>query len=322
MRRVDLRLVVLVSGALALVAILVAGLVAIFALDRDGSGGAPPAPPDGGISASSSLRPRIVLFGDTLTARVDVVLDRGAIDPDDVRVAWAPAPWRLVRPPERVVEATGATAHLRTTYVLRCLTRECAPVRPTEQVTLAPARVTYPAGGTDAGEGRQTVSASWPILLVHSRASVLDTGQRDTLSAPWRADLVSLPAVSYDMSPTLAIGALVALAALLFAIAAAIAYRAWPRREPPREPEPPPPPVVSALEQALALLESPVTVNGTESRRRALELVADEVERLGDAELALDARALAWSPNAPEAPATRALATRLRDRLEVNGEPA
>src|ERR671918_2197118 len=297
---------------------LAAGLVGIFVLDRAASDGSTPRAPQDGLAATATLQPRIVLFGDTLTARVDVVVDRTAIDHESVRVAWAPAPWRLVRPPERTVETDGATAHLRMTYVLRCLTRECAPVRPTEEITFLPARVAYPTGD---GSGLTPVEAALPVLLVHSRLGGLDAGQRDALAAPWRADLVSLPAVSYRVRPGVATALLVALAALLFGVAALVTYRAWPRREPAPEPEPPPPPVASPLEQALALLESPAAVNGTESRRRALELVADEVEGV-DVELALAARSLAWSPHAPEVPATRALASRLRDRLEVNGVPA
>jgi hypothetical protein len=317
-RRVETRRLVLAAGAMALVGMLAAGLVGIFVLDRAASDGSTPRAPGDGIAATATLQPRIVLFGDTLTARVDVVVDRTAIDLESVRVAWAPAPWRLVRPPERTVETDGATAHLRMTYVLRCLTRECAPVRPTEEITFPPARVAYP---TEDGSGLTPVEAALPVLLVHSRLGGLDAGQRDALAAPWRADFVLLPAVSYRVRPGVAIALLVGLAALLFGVAALVTYRAWPQREPAPEPEPPPPPVASALEQALALLESPVAVNGTESRRRALELVADEVERV-DVELALAARSLAWSPHAPEVPATRALASRLRDRLEVNGVPA
>jgi hypothetical protein len=70
-----------------------------------------------------------------------------------------------------------------------------------------------------------------------------------------------------------------------------------------------------------------VSEDGHEERRRALELVADEVESLGDDELALSARRLAWSPIAPEPARTRVLAADLRVRLadvlaELEAAPA
>jgi hypothetical protein len=115
---------------------------------------------------------------------------------------------------------------------------------------------------------------------------------------------------------------LTALGVLFLAASALIVYRALPEREPPPEPEPEPEPVASPLEQALALLESPAT-NGSHARRRALELVAEEVERWGEDDLALRARTLAWSEGAPEGDETRALAARLRELLErTNGVPA
>ena len=319
MRPPDLRSVVFALGALLLAGMLAAGLVAVFASDRGGSPAAAPPPPEDGLEASATFSPRIVLFGDTLTARVDVMVDRRALDPARVRVGWDPTPWRFVRPPARTVESVGETAHVRLSYVLRCLAGECAPARDTEQVTFPAARVLSPGA---AGAGPLEDEVEWPSLLVHSRVGEVDAGQRDVLASPWRADLVSLPAVSYRLAPGLAIGVLVALAALLFGAAALVTYRAWPRKEPEPEPEPPPPPVASPLEQALALLESSVAVNGSESRRRALELVADEVERVGDGDLATAARALAWSPHDPDVPVTRELASRLRERLEVNGVPA
>jgi len=317
--RLDLRRVALAAGGLALLAVLTAGVVAVFAVDRGGAPGRAQPLPEDGVAASASLQPRIVLFGDTVIARVDVVVDTSAMDPDAVRITWSPTPWKLVRPPDRTVTTADRMAHVRTRYVLRCLTRECAPVRPTEQIAFEAARVVFRgAGATDPTSER----VAWPLLLVHSRVGEVDAGQRDVLASPWRADLVSLPAVTYRIAPGAAITLLVLLAVVLFGIAAVVTYRAWPRREPEPEPEPPPAPVASPLEQALALLESHVAVNGSEGRRRALELVADEVERVGDAELALAARALAWSPHDPDVPATRALAVQLRERLEANGVPA
>jgi hypothetical protein len=313
-----------VKRALAAGAVVVLAVGAVAALlivwDRGGSAGEAEATREP-IAATGTLEPRVVLFGDTLQARVDVVVDRTVIDPEQVSVTWRTAPWKQIAKPEQSETIAGATAYLRTTYVLRCLAVVCAPARETEKVDLNDASVAYEA---PVGEGarRLTVDVEWPTLTVHTRVGELEPGQRDALSAPWRADVVSLPAVSYRVPPLLALVLLVALAAALVGVAGYVTYRAWPRREPAPEPPPPPPPVVSPLEQALALLESPTT-NGAESRRRALELVADEIERWGDASLADDVRALAWSEHAPESDATKAVAARLRAGMRSeSGVPA
>ena len=267
------------------------------------------------LAATGALSPRIALFGDTITARVDVVIDREVVDPEHVTVVWSPSPWTQVRAPQREVRIAGQTAYLSTSYALRCLTSPCVPIRETEQFQLRPARVTYEAP-VEETPSRLSVDVAWPVLVVHTRITNADVSQRDALAAPWRADFVSLPLVSYRAAPGLVLGLVLALAAILIAVAALVTYRIWPRREPPPEPEPPPRPVATLLEQALALLEAPAAANGAADRRRALELVADEVERWGDAGLAQTARALAWSEHAPEGEATHVFAARLRQRME------
>jgi hypothetical protein len=306
--------------ALAAVAAALAMLLAASVLSR-ADDDAPSARRDP-ISAAATLSPRVVLFGDTLTATVDVVVDRTVIDPDGVEVRWSHAAWKPVGTPERTRRDSGSTAFLSTTYVLRCLAQPCVPVRETEEVQFDAARVSYvaPVGG---GTRRLTVDAEWPPLIVHSRLAGPDENRRDALASPWRADMVSLPAVSYRASPGFVLALLLLAGVLLVAAAAVILYRLLPEREAPPEPEPEPEPVASPLEQALALLEAPTTANGGQDRRRALELVAEEVERWGDDDLALSARTLAWSEDTPEGDETRALAARLRGHLErTNGVPA
>lgn len=266
-----------------------------------------------GITASADFSPRVVLFGDTLTARIDATVDTSVVDPQSVEVRWDSAPWAAIRPPERKVERVGSTAHVGTTYVLRCLTNVCAPVRETERVDLEPAQVVFTS--TAGGRRRESVELRWPTLVVNTRAGELDSTTRDALAAPWRADFVALPAVSYRVGPWLVIGLLVLLGVALLAAAGLLARRAWPHREAEPEPEPEPLQVASVLEQALELLETETAADGAEERRRALELVADEVEDLGDDALALSARELAWSPLDPAAERTRALAADLRVRF-------
>ena len=79
------------------------------------------------ITARSLISPRILLFGDTVHAQVDFVLDPKRVDPDSVRVAAAFSPWAIVGEPQRVQRDGGSLTHLTTTYVLRCLSSPCVP---------------------------------------------------------------------------------------------------------------------------------------------------------------------------------------------------
>jgi hypothetical protein len=306
--------------ALAVVAAAAVGALAVVFLTWDRGGTEEEAARgDDPIAATATFAPRAVLFGDTVTATVDVTVDKTFVDPDEVKVEASFGNWKPVAEPRASREESGDAAYLRTTYVLRCLTRLCVPARDTEEIEFEPAEVSY---GALVGEGnrRLTVDAEWPTLIVHTRAGTGAEERRDVLAAPWRADLVSLPLFSYRVSPGLLLALLVLGGIALFAVAGILVYRAIPDRKPPPEPEPEPVPVATLLEQALAFLEAPASTNGAPERRRALELVADEVESWGDTALATTARSLAWSEHAPESATTKAFAAELRNRMEsLNG---
>ncbi len=142
-------------------------------------------------------------------------------------------------------------------------------------------------------------------------------------AAPWRADLLSLPAASYRLPPAVLVVLLVLGAAFAGLVAIALAYAVWPRAAPVAlaepEPELAPEPVLSPLEQALVLLEQSIRVDGASDQRRALELVAEELEQAewGDPDLARTARVLAWSEGAPPIDETTGLAARVRSSLPV-----
>jgi hypothetical protein len=114
------------------------------------------------------------------------------------------------------------------------------------------------------------------------------------------------------------VGVLLVASLLLVCASAVLVYVAWPRRAPEPEPEPEPelPPSLSPLEQALELLEESARVDGAGDQRRALELVAEELEEWGDAELSGTAKVLAWSPDVPDVEQTNALAAKVRAELE------
>jgi hypothetical protein len=281
--------------------------------------------PDG-IDVHGLLEPSIILFGDTIKARVDVMLDRRKVDAGSVRVAANFVPWEIVGEPARTRRDSGARTYLRTTYTLRCLSGPCLPGNQSSALDFDRGRVSFVRLGSTAG-ARESKPISWPTLLVYSRfAAATLASPREPLNPnpnPWRADLVSFPAVSYRVAPGFLLAALLGAAAVLVAAGAALAYRAIPRRGPPPppepEPEPEPEPVLTPLEQALVLLEDASRANGAEDRRRALELVAEVLERDHSA-LARAAKALAWSEDDPLVEETSGLATRVRSTIDLNGD--
>jgi hypothetical protein len=274
---------------------------------------------ESGVRLDVSLSPEIVFFGDTVHATVDVAVDRARWDPGSVRVGAQFSPWEVIGSPTRVEREAGPLGHVRTTYVLRCMSSPCIPVGQASPIELGEVSASVAAPGALEGQ-QQRFQAEWPLLVVFSRFAAV--GFEDTedanVDAPWRADLASLPPLSYRVSPTVLIGILVGLSLLLVVAAALLAYVAWPKREPapPPEPEPEPLPSLTPLEQALALLEESVRVDGAGDQRRALELVAEELDAYGDADLAGKARILAWSPDVPGIEQTNALAAQVREELE------
>lgn len=313
--------------ALAAVAGVSALAVVLAAWDRGGDrAAARPVEPVPALEARGVLSPRIALFGDTVRVRVDVTLDRSRIDPGSVRVTADFSPWASVEKPERVrLDAGHGATHVRTTFVLRCLTGPCAPPRETAPLEFDPARVTY--DGRGEGRARRGSSeARWPVLVVHTRLQSADFERSDAPAGPWRADALSLPAVSYRVAPGLVLALLLAGGALLASGGAVLSYLVWPRRAPAPAPGPEaaPEPTLTPLEHALALLESPVRADGAAAQRRALELVAEELARRDDRDLAQAARELAWSEVDPAVEETSGLSARVRSALEEasHGQPA
>jgi hypothetical protein len=280
-----------------------------------------------GIEAQTTFSPRVALFGDTVRAHVDVVLDTTRVDPDSVRVAAGFIPWEAVGKPERMQRDAGETAHVRTTFVLRCLTGACILTGQSARLTFDNARISFSGPGSNLGK-ESSIRAPWPALLVYPRFAAASLGDAQGSAAPWRADLVTLPAASYRFVPGIIVALLLAGSAIAAIAAVGLAYVAWPRRAPRPLPEPepelPPGPALSPLEQALALLEESVRVDGAEGQRRALELVAEELElaQWGDPDLARTARVLAWSEGVPPPDQTNALAARVRSTLPEPEESA
>jgi len=308
--------------ALAAVTIAVAVAVALGARSRGGETSAAAWPAgSGGVDAHATIAPRHVLFGDTVQAHVDVAVDRTRVDPDTVRVGTNFSPWQVVGNPVRVRRDAGGIAAIRTDFVLRCVAVECVPTGRSLSFEFPPARISY-LSVNGAATARARIRSPWPELVVQSRIAAAGIDSRGERFTPWRADPLELPAPSYRIAPGVLVGALVSGAVLLALAAVVLLLLAWPRRRDVPAPEPEPEPVVepalTPLEHALLLLEDTARSNGAaEDRRRALELVAEELDAAdwGDVELARSAKALAWSEDSPPVELTSSLAARVRSVL-------
>ena len=298
-------------GAVGLVAVALGGAVGAALLLRAGDDGTAARLGPDGIRARTVIEPRVALFADTVTAKVEVVLDSTRIDPESLRVSTNFRPFLQIRAPARSTRRAGATQYEETVYVLRCLGADCAPQQPSASREFAPARVTY----VTRGGSRGSRVLRWPVLVVNSRIVPDDFERDDELSDPWRADLVSLPTVSYRISPSLLLGLLLGGAAVLALLGGLLVYAALPQRRPPEAEQALEPPELSPLDRALALLENGVPGDGAGPRRQALERVARELAAR-DAGLADEARTLAWAAAPPPLDSARRIATRVRSALE------
>lgn len=296
---------VLLAG-LALAAVAAAGLAVLLLRDEGG--------PESGLRplrARATLSDRIVVFGDTVRAQVDLALDLRHVDPSSVKVRVAFHPWRRVEPVRVRRTDAGSSSHVRMTYVLRCLKQPCVPERDTLPFTFAPARIEF----RNRAGGRGALRAAFPHLVVHTRIAATDLAD----AAPWRLDVGNVPEPSYRASPGLLLAFLLGGSLVLLTGGGALAYLGWPRRhvEPEPVPEPEPELLPTPLEQALELLEDAARANGVGAERRSLELVAEVLAERGEEDgLAEAARALAWSPTTPGPEKTRSLAARVREALE------
>jgi len=278
------------------------------------------------VDAEATLSPAVALFGDTVLAHVDVVLEKARVDPDSVRIGAEFAPFEIVGPARRLRRDAGDTTHLRRTFVLRCLSGTCVPSGESARYEFPHARIRFTETNVEAADA-SVITIPMPSVRVYSRFTALGAGT-DTGPTPWVVDVVSLPAASYRIAPDVLMALLLAAAALAAIAGVFLGYLAWPPRVPEPEPEPepelPPAPPLSPLEQALILLEQSIRVDGAADQRRALELVAEELELAdwGDRDLARTARALAWSEGVPPANETTRLAARVRTALPHEEESA
>jgi hypothetical protein len=314
---------VLAGAGVAAVAVL--GAVVVMVLWNGGGtpGPEPTVTGESGIEAYADLDAYQVQFGDTVTAKIEVTVDRSRVDPDSIRLNTDFTPWKPIGAPETLRHDGKSTTYLETRYTLRCLESFCTTQDETGVQDFRAARVTYSALGDRSVAGARTLQAAWPDLLVSARYAPPGASQGVRQPATrWQADLVSLPAATYRLGPWLLVVLLLAGAVLFAGAAVALFARTRPRAAPTvvAAPAQGGGPVLTPLEYALRLLEDSSRVNGSGDQRRALELVADGLVHRGDGPLARTARALAWSRPVPKIDETQGLARRARKVLQEEEE--
>lgn len=252
--------------------------------------------PSRDLAVRSSITPRVHLFGDVLTARVDVLLDRRKIEPDLLQFVSNFAPYRPVGDVRTGRRDGASLTRVAYTVRLRCLTVACLPRRVRRPFTFERATLGYRLRGAGAAPSR-SVAIVWPRVAVVSRLPASEIAGREAfVRPPWRAALFPLPAVSYRVRPRVLAAASFAGASALVLLAGFLVLRYGRRHAAPllrRRADLPP------LERALALLEHARTEAGSSDQRKALELLALELHRSGEPLVAGAARELAWSEPAP-----------------------
>lgn len=300
-------------------AAVLAGIVALAISVVDAGNGSGRGFPNGrALLGTARIDPTTPLFGDEVTARIDIAVDRDRADPDKVRVVTPFSPFEPVRHETRRWNI-GRITYIRETWRLRCLSRRCAQKQPSFGAALAGAKGTGrravalpPAKIVYLGTPRRTISVDWPTVEWLSRINQTEEGSGTFF---YHVDLVP-PRVSYAVSPGHLLIWLTVALALLVAVPAGIVWRRVAerrRRNAPVDTQVPP------LERALRLLESANANGDGDVRRRALELVAVELRRSGRDDLSGEARALAWQPSAPPADDADALGARVRSTFGGNG---
>lgn len=267
-------------------------------------GDSPPSPEEAALTrgraiiVEARILPRVHLFGESVTAEVTAVYNRGLIKERSLRVATDFTPYTQLGSERHAVSQEGDLAHETWQYTLQCLSRQCLPGEPKRQIELQQGQLQLtrldPGGilGPGQNSARSGSTIDWPAVEVVSRLAP-DATQNLT----WRAETRKLPAMTYRVSPTLATAALLGGAGLLGGLAIVLLAPFAPRR-PHLVAHEDVPVDATPLERALLLLEE--NRNGAVGdRRRTLELLARELGDAGHPDLSDRARRLAWSKQEP-----------------------
>ena len=279
------RLALIVAGAT--VVALVAALTVL--MGRDDSGGEAPTLRGELVSTATSFKPRAHLFGEPVTARLDVVFDSALVEPDSVKATPRFDPYTIASHSESR-ESFGGITRVRSEYVLTCLTSKC--LAPTSGFLEVPrTRVEYTPR---ALRNPLIASVDWPAVRTASRIGVKELEGLELL-----ADVRDVPAVSYRVAPSTVtsvgygLAVLLGLAGLVLlsralalpALAGSVLARRRAR--------------LSPLQRALNLVKRSTERGERADSRRALERLAVELRQTEETDLARTATRLAWRRREP-----------------------
>ncbi len=277
----------------------------------------PVLPPGRAIATGRSIAPTTHLFADSVRARLEILVDRELLDPERLDVEATFDPYEQVGETELARRDFRKYTRLRYQFTLRCLTLACVPEEVQAEVgpggargerrtfRLAPVQILYDDPSGDFPP--ELLSVTWPPLTSVSRLSVANVQSE----FPFRASPEDLPTASYRLPPVLLAAGLVVAALAFLVQPVRLGRRSWLRRHPPAvmeaEPERTP------LEHALLLVEWAFERPDGADRRKALEQLAEELERVAASALEEEAVALAWSRAMPSSEAALDLVSRVRE---------
>ena len=271
------------------------------------------------LTATAIMTPASQLFASLIHVRIDAVVDRTKLDPDRVFLDTDWAPYEPAGPLGRARTDVGSVARLRWSVDLHCVALACAPdPGSVARKEIRPTYVRYRA--KPGGPAPAAIRIAWPQVSGFSRLDPIHLQRNAIISRvdrvnrlsvvlpPWQLNSLPVGSDSRHLSPTALFWLAVGLAAGLVAAAFALA-RPWLPVFSLRRPPP-----LSRLEQALVTVER--SPGASEERRKALELLAEELRSSGRGRLAGTAKELAWSAPLPAGDRTTALTSEVRRDLE------
>jgi len=272
----------------ALLACLAGGAIVLLEL---GGGTAPPQE----ASATATLSSRSVLFGDTVEAKLVLIVPR-ALAGMVFRGHPSFRPFWVVSTHVDRADLGGGFERIAIGYELTCVSPRCVSTGggASTEFTFAPTNIAVPGAGS--------LRAVWPSLVEVSRAQNVNAPSPDGLNA--------VPATFPGLQPrTYADEALVAAAVSLVALLAAWFYvRLRVRRRAEAAAR-----AATYLQTLLVRVESGLPEDIIYQQRHALDALAVELRhRHINGTLALRAERLAWAPEYPDPAEIRALVTEVR----------